>query len=152
MRCSQIDVWKKEREKQNEAEVEEEMKQTTIYEKQLEIQRLKRERYELEKLFCSIHELCTRRVQKLEKQGYRPETVEDPIETGLLKTAQNDVDSYKETTVSRRKRKEWLSCEAGVMLRIGGGEEEENDEEYYYGMHRNINKLVAIRWGVSVWM
>ena len=86
-------------------------------------------------------------MQKLEKQGYRPETVEDPIETGLLKTAQNDVDSYKETTVSRRKRKEWLSCEAGVMLRIGGGEEEENDEEYYYGMHRNINKLVAIRWG-----
>lgn len=147
MRCSQIDVWKKEREKQNEAEVEEEMKQTTLYEKQLEIQRLKRERYELEKLFCSIHELCTRRVQKLEKQGYRPETVEDPIETGLLKTAQNDVDSYKETTVSRRKRKEWLSCEAGVMLRIGGGEEEENDEEYYYGMHHNINKLVAIRWG-----
>ena len=51
MRCSQIDVWKKEREKQNEAEVEEEMKQTTLYEKQLEIQRLKRKRYELEKLF-----------------------------------------------------------------------------------------------------
>lgn len=138
-------MWKREREKQNEAEVEEEIKQTTIYEKQLEIQRLKRERYDLEKLFCSIHELCTQRVQKLEKQGYHPETIEDPIEKGLLKTAQNDVDSFKETTVSKRKRKEWLFYRVSMMSRIGGGEEEENDEEYYYGMHHNINKLVAIR-------
>ncbi len=107
MRCRQIDLWKKEREKQNEEEVEEERKQTLIYDKQLEIQRLKRERFALQKLFCSIHELCTERLLKLEKQGYRPESRVDPIEQGLLKAAQKDVDNYAETVVSRKKRKEW---------------------------------------------
>ena len=107
MRYRQIDLWKKEREKQNEEEVEEERKQTMIYNKQLEIQRLKRERFALQKLFCSVHELCTERLLKLEKQGYRPESRVDPIEQGLLKAAQKDVDNYTETVVSRKKRKEW---------------------------------------------
>ena len=32
-----------------------------------------------------------------------------------------------------------------LMNRVGGGNEDEDDEEYYFGMHRNINKLIAIR-------
>ena len=32
-----------------------------------------------------------------------------------------------------------------LMSRVGGGNEDEDDEEYYFGMHRNINKLIAIR-------
>lgn len=103
----QIDIWKREREKQMEDEADEEKKQNLIIEKELKIKELSKKKYDIQKLLCSIHTLYSKRLQKLADQGYKSNVHSSDIEEGILRTANREVEEYKEVVVSERKKKEW---------------------------------------------
>lgn len=102
----QLDMWRREMEQQMEEEVEEERKREAIFEKETRIQQLLKQRTELQKLLLSVDSLRRTRFRKLQNQGYSEELGKDPIEEGLLRTCQKEVEGYKEVTVSKKKS-EW---------------------------------------------
>ena len=102
----QLDMWRKEREQQMEEEQEEERKREAIFEKEIQIQHLLKQRTDLQKLLLSVDSLRRIRIQKLRNQGYLEESGTDPVEEGLLRTCKKEVEGYKEVTVSKKKS-EW---------------------------------------------
>ena len=104
--CRQLDQWRQKREEQIEREVEEENRRNAVFERQLHVQELLQQRNAIQKLLLAVDSLRQIRVSKLRKQGYRDCDVKDPIEEGLLKRCQEDVASYKEVKVSKKKL-EW---------------------------------------------
>lgn len=90
-----------------EDEADEEKKQNLIIEKELKIKELSKKKYDIQKLLCSIHTLYSKRLQKLADQGYKSSYHSSDIEEGILRTANREVEEYKEVVVSERKKKEW---------------------------------------------
>lgn len=88
-------------------EAEEEKIQQEITKKEMQVKELSKRKYDIQKLLCSLQILYERRLQKLEKQGYRSRYHSTPEEEGLLKRAKQEVDEYKEVVISEKKKKEW---------------------------------------------
>lgn len=120
-------------------EVEEEKMQQEITKQEIQVKELSKQKYDLQKLLCSIQLLYEKRLHKLEKQGYHSRYHSTPEEEGLVQRARQEVEQYKEVVISERKKKE-------INNKIQQNEnKEESDDEYYNGANHNISKLIAIR-------
>ena len=120
-------------------EVEEEKMQQEITKQEIQVKELSKQKYDLQKLLCSIQLLYEKRLYKLEKQGYHSRYHSTPEEEGLVQRARQEIEQYKEVVISERKKKE-------INNKIQQNEnKEESDDEYYNGANHNISKLIAIR-------
>ena len=61
------------------------------------------QRHLLEKLFLSVNELRSIRLQKLQRQGYKDEDHLTDAELQLLQKCQDDVSNYNEDQISNKK-------------------------------------------------
>ena len=86
--------------------MEEENRRNAVFERQLHVQELLKQRNEIQKLLLAVDSLRQIRVSKLRKQGYTDYEAKDPIEDGLLERCKEDVGNYKEVKVSKKKM-EW---------------------------------------------
>ena len=78
-------------------------KKELIIEKQGRVQELLRQRHFLEKLFLSVNELRSIRLQKLQRQGYKDEDNLTDVELQLLQKCRDDVSSYNEVQLTNKK-------------------------------------------------
>ena len=91
----------------SEKEAEEEKMQQEIIKKEIQVKELSKQKYDIQKLLCSLQILYEKRLQKLEKQGYHSRYHPTPEEEGLLKRAKQEVEEYKEVVISEKKKREW---------------------------------------------
>lgn len=120
-----------------------------ITEKQGKVQELLRQRHLLEKLFLSVNELRSIRIQKLQRQGYKDADSLTNAELQLLQKCRDDVSNYNEVQISnKRGNDEEMYCYLSIIIFSFTQHEvkEESDEDYYYGAANDINKLISIRY------